>query len=316
MSLSEQALLEILRLSYGQGNIHLGERCFNIMCAQMRHQIMINEPSKYKHQCPVSFPENADVRINGRRVRPMHYSGSWAQPIPPGVGSTPEKTILLSGWAWEEDVPTVSSANQGADRGVRPGRDETVVLSHRITSMGTGIGGSDSSPLKQQSTSQTQSSQPCSHQQKAPPSRTPCAPPNVESLHHTSLSPNSVSKDARMDSNSEAGSETVAQDTQAKRPDHDTLSEQERRDRVNPSVQTALREYREERLTNPTDEELQKWGCPKLLDPRARMFICQLPDEDLRTIRRHTMPGWLAGLLSQIADEEIERRAGEDEASS
>ncbi|MXV35764.1 MULTISPECIES: hypothetical protein [unclassified Saccharibacter] len=136
------------------------------------------------------------------------------------------------------------------------------------------------------------------------------------SAKKTSSSPRSVSGNASSDSTSGAGNENVAQDTQAKRPDHDTLSEQERRDRVNLSVQTAFREYREERLTNPTDEELQKWGCPKLLDPRARMFICQLPDADLRTIRHHAMPGWLAGLLSQIADEEIERRSGEDEVSA
>ncbi|GBQ04986.1 hypothetical protein [Saccharibacter floricola] len=143
------------------------------------------------------------------------------------------------------------------------------------------------------------------------------SPDQVFSGHtgHSS-SPSSASKDARTDSTSEAGNETVAQDTQAKRPHDDTLSEQERCDRINLAVQTDIRKYREKRLTSPTDEELQKWGCPKLLDPRARMFICQLPDEDLRTIRRHAMPGWLAGLLSQIADEEIERRTGEDEASS
>ncbi|GBQ09075.1 hypothetical protein [Saccharibacter floricola] len=141
-------------------------------------------------------------------------------------------------------------------------------------------------------------------------------PSGLSTQNLSSSSPSSASKDARTDSTSEAGNETVAQDTQAKRPHDDTLSEQERCDRVNLAVQTDIRKYREERLTSPTDEELQKWGCPKLLDPRARMFICQLPDEDLRTIRRHAMPGWLAGLLSQIADEEIERRAGEDEASS
>lgn len=64
----------------------------------------------------------------------------------------------------------------------------------------------------------------------------------------------------------------------------------------------------DDELLSPSDDELQKWGFYPLADTRARTFLCQLPDIDLKIIRDHHMPHWLSGLLATLATYEIERR--------
>lgn len=59
---------------------------------------------------------------------------------------------------------------------------------------------------------------------------------------------------------------------------------------------------------SPTDAELRQHGCPALVEPRARTFLCQLPDSDLAAINAGVIPTPLMKLLGRVAYNEIERR--------
>ena len=59
---------------------------------------------------------------------------------------------------------------------------------------------------------------------------------------------------------------------------------------------------------SPTDAELRKHGCPALVEPRARTFLCQLPDSDLAAINAGVIPTPLMKLIGRVAYDELERR--------
>ncbi|MCX5614419.1 hypothetical protein [Bombella saccharophila] len=59
---------------------------------------------------------------------------------------------------------------------------------------------------------------------------------------------------------------------------------------------------------SPTDDELRKHGCPALVEPRARTFLCQLPDSDLAAINAGVIPTPLMKLMGRVAYDELERR--------
>lgn len=63
-------------------------------------------------------------------------------------------------------------------------------------------------------------------------------------------------------------------------------------------------------LPRPTDAELRQHGCPALLEPRARTFLCQLPDSDLAAINAGVIPTSLMKLMGRVAYDEMERRRG------
>lgn len=65
---------------------------------------------------------------------------------------------------------------------------------------------------------------------------------------------------------------------------------------------------------SPTDAELRQHGCPALVEPRARTFLCQLPDSDLAAINAGVIPTPLMKLLGRVAYNEIERRRETDDA--
>ena len=59
---------------------------------------------------------------------------------------------------------------------------------------------------------------------------------------------------------------------------------------------------------SPIDAELRQHGCPALVEPRARTFLCQLPDSDLAAINAGVVPTSLMKLMGRVAYNEIERR--------
>lgn len=63
---------------------------------------------------------------------------------------------------------------------------------------------------------------------------------------------------------------------------------------------------------SPTDDELRKHGCPALVEPRARTFLCQLPDSDLAAINAGVIPTPLMKLMGRVAYDELERRRDDD----
>lgn len=65
---------------------------------------------------------------------------------------------------------------------------------------------------------------------------------------------------------------------------------------------------------SPTDAELRQHGCPALVEPRARTFLCQLPDSDLAAINAGVIPAPLMKMLGRVAYDELERRRETDDA--
>ena len=65
---------------------------------------------------------------------------------------------------------------------------------------------------------------------------------------------------------------------------------------------------------SPTDAELRQHGCPALVEPRARTFLCQLPDSDLAAINAGVIPTPLMKMMGRVAYDELERRGEAENA--
>lgn len=129
---------------------------------------------------------------------------------------------------------------------------------------------------------------------------------NHSNTNSPSSSPSSVPKDARTDSTSKAGNETVAQGTQTELPEHETL-----RSLDGVIHQGVKMDTQPDTLSEQARLDLLK-DCTETAEETVAQPAFELSVEELLQINR----GFIPEELKLRALNELKRRTGEDEASS
>ncbi|WP_156878817.1 hypothetical protein [Parasaccharibacter apium] len=216
---------------------------------------------------------------------------------------TPKTFRSLTGEIIEEATGPVSpSTTAPAYQEEYQGHFEEEIPFLRKAAMETKIDGSGNLHAAQLSTGRTQPAAPYSQKSQVSHQKLRHAQPNGGWSHHTSSFPSSTEQHPA-DSYSAGRTESVSGYVrhQSGCVVHDGPAEQKER-------------HDSGGFPSPTDAELRQHGCPALVEPRARTFLCQLPDSDLAAINAGVIPTPLMKMLGRVAYNEIERRRETDDA--
>lgn len=210
---------------------------------------------------------------------------------------TPKTFRSLTGEIIEEATGPVSpSTTAPACREGSRGQFEEEIPFLQKAATETKIDGSGNLHAAQLSTGRTQPAAPYSQKSQASHQALQHARSNGGCSHRTSSFPSSTEQHP-VDSYSAGHTESVSEHVrhQSGCAMHDgPAGQEERRDC--------------DGFPSPTDAELRQHGCPALVEPRARTFLCQLPDSDLAAINAGVIPTPLMKLIGRVAYDELERR--------